>query len=164
MKMLLKVRLSLPLMCKNRIATKAFSSGNVADDEISLIKNISKIDKSVYIYLKNSNILHKRMSEEVVDLSYRLGEEGSESGLIKNEILRLNKQLNNLNNFMEHYNQYADIIKEILNCQELIKEATELNEVDMIESAQDQINEMLSRIPQIREEVVNSLISEEKVS
>lgn len=123
---------------------------------------LSKIDNNIFKYLKKSNEMYNRLNNDLVVLSYELGKENSNVQQINREIKRINKELLYLSQENDVYLRFENYVKEINNGEEFIKEAMELEELDLAEATKQEINKHIRKIEEIREEFLNELVDEDE--
>jgi protein subunit release factor A len=110
-------------------------------------------------YLENNQIIYERLCEESTQLAY----EASKSELLKNELMRVNKQIHEFSKENYYYDEYKESIQEILSNMILYNEAIEINDKDIAEQATTDITKYKNKLEELKDEVIEFLIPESSV-
>jgi hypothetical protein len=110
-------------------------------------------------FLENNQTTYHRLCEESVQLSF----EAANSDLLKNELMRVNKQIHEFSRENAFFEEFSECIKEILSNMTLRQEAVEINDTDIAKQAESDIEKFKLRLEALQGEIIEFLIPEESV-
>lgn len=122
---------------------------------------IAKLSKNILKYLENNQVIYNRLCNESVQLSYEIGNNASD--IIKNELIRVNKQINSFQRDTYYYEQFNNTLKEMLSTNELLKEAIEIGEEELKTTAEKDLENYRIKLEEMQTEIIEYLIPEDEV-
>ena len=160
-------RFNLLTLTKNNFCSKIEMEKKVIDlkieNEISLNKiYFTKLTKNIYKFLTSSCTLYNNLGEDSVKIAYDVSNEPS-NNYLKEELLRINKQLNFLQREVSYHDEITRIINDITFNVDLIKEACNSGESDIISNCKGELKRLSEEIVTLENEIVEYLIPDDEV-
>jgi len=122
---------------------------------------LSQLTFNILKHLENNQETYKNLCEESVKLSYEISE-NKNNDYIKEELIRINKQINKFEKQNVHYNDFYNLIFEIYNTVHFLEEAQEIGDDELSKSAITDLDRLYKDLANYQEEVINFLIPNEK--
>jgi hypothetical protein len=126
------------------------------------IMYFSKLTKNIYKYLSGSCYLYAKLGEDSIKLAFDVSNEPS-NDFLKDELIRINKQLNYLQREITYHDEIIRIISEISFNVELIKEASRSGDSDLVSNSKGELKKLNHEIVELENEIIEYLIPEEEV-
>ena len=123
----------------------------------------TKLTKNIYKFLSASSDLYNKLGEDSIKLSYDVSSDPSKDYL-KEELLRLNKQLHYLQRELSFFEDMTKIINDIIFNEELIKEGEISSDTQLVKTSKNDIKKLSKEINELEKEIVEYLIPEEDVN
>jgi peptide chain release factor 1 len=131
-----------------------------------LLKKYKLADLNINIlkHLENNNITYKQLCYDSVKLSYEISEETSNlsNEFVKNELIRVNKQINKFERTNIYYIEYNKLIENIISTTNFYEEANEIGDEELIQISKKDLDKLYIDLKQYQEEVIDALIPKEK--
>ena len=122
---------------------------------------LSDLTLNILKHLENNQRIYLNLCEESVKLSYEISESSS-NDFIKDELLRVNKQINKYEKENVYYYEYNKIIYNIFSTTNLLEEAIEIGEDELIKSANIELEIYYKELSSYQEDLINFLIPNDK--
>lgn len=135
----------------------------LSNEKLKSFSFLQDQDLKIYLYLKNSTIYYKKLNYDLISLSFELSKENSDSTLINDEIQRINNQIYKLSNDIDIFNSYNNCLIEISNCKDLLEEADELLDKELIDTVNNEIKQHKTTIYNNIDEFLDGLFEEDQV-
>ncbi len=127
------------------------------------INYFTKLTKNIYKYLSGSCDLYAKLGEDSIKLAFDVSNEPS-NAFLKDELIRINKQLNYLQREITYHDEIIRIISEISFNVELIKEASSSGDSDIVSNSKGELKKLNHEIIELENEIIEYLIPEEEVN
>jgi hypothetical protein len=125
---------------------------------------LSKLSLNILKYLERNFELYEQLCEDSIKLSYDLSESSDGNEYLKNELMRINRQISTFSKDNYFFEEIKNLIKHIDSNIELIKEAEEINDEEIKLSAINEIKECRKKMDELQDEIVEYLIPDEFVN
>ena len=124
-------------------------------------KNLGLKNLSIQIlrYLENNQEIYKRLCNESEILSFEIS--SNPNDFIKNELMRINKQINDFSKENYYYDEYSNLIEELLSANSMQKEALDIGENELALSLKKDLDSINSKIYSFQNEIIEFLIPED---
>jgi peptide chain release factor 1 len=130
-----------------------------------LKKDNSKINKltlKILTFLENNQETYKGWCEDSIKLSYDLSEpENVNNETLKNELIRINKQINNFSKENYYFEEFKNLLEEYSSTESLISEAKEIGEKEIVDSASKELLSLKEKLTTLEQEIIEFLIPDE---
>jgi hypothetical protein len=124
---------------------------------------ISKLSFNILKYLEKNYELYTRLCEDCVKLSYELSDASEGTDFLKNELIRINRQISTFSRENYYHDEFSNLIRELISTNELIKEAIDLGEDEIKISAQFDFKNLQNKIEELQNEIIEYLIPDDNV-
>jgi hypothetical protein len=121
--------------------------------------NLPKLTLQILKYFENNQMIYRRLCDESTQLAF----EATSSDLLKNELMRVNKQIHEFGKENYYYEDLLECIKEILSNMTLRQEAIEIDDKDIVKQAEMDIEKFKHKLEDLQKEIIEFLIPEESV-
>lgn len=125
--------------------------------------NLTKLTINLLKYLENNFIAYEKLCQDSIKLSYDIAEAPEQSEFLKNELVRINRQINNYSRDNNYYDEYKNILNEILSTEMLIREANEIGDDEIKKSAIKDLAELKQQLETLQREIIEFLIPDQEV-
>lgn len=124
---------------------------------------LTELNINILKHLENNNKTYIQLCNDSVKLSYEISEETNKSNdYIKNELIRVNKQINKFERTNIYYVEYTKIIENILSTVNFNEEANEIGDEELIQISLKDLEKLYKDLSDYQEEVIEVLIPSEK--
>lgn len=121
----------------------------------------SDLTINILKHLENNHEIYKNLCEESVKLSYEISENNN-GDYIKEELLRVNKQINKFEKGNVHFADYHKLLSDIYSSTNFLEEAQEIGDDELCKSAMAELEQYYSELNNYQEELINFLIPNER--
>jgi hypothetical protein len=125
--------------------------------------NLTKLTINLLKYLENNFRSYEKLCEDSIKLSYDIAEAPEQSEFLKNELARINKQIHNYSRDNNYYDEFKNLLNEILSTDMLIKEASEIGDDEIKKSAIKDLAEFKNQLEILQGEIIEYLIPDQEV-
>jgi len=122
---------------------------------------LTKLTLNILKHLENHQEIYKNLCEESVKLSYEISE-ATNNEYIKDELIRVNKQINKFEKENVYYNDFNKSITEIYNTTNFLEEAQEIGDDELIKSAVTDLDHLYKELNSFQEDLISFLIPNDK--
>lgn len=133
--------------------------------KIILTKNLqlSKLSINILQYLENNFELYNKLCEESIKLAYEISDTNEGNDYLKNELMRVNRQISTFSKDNFYFEEYQHIVREMISSNELLIEASELNDEEFKKSANKDLEELKKKLQDLQNEIIEHLIPNQSV-
>ena len=110
-------------------------------------------------YLENNQEIYKRLCNDSELLSFEVS--NNPNDFLRNELMRVNKQINDFSKENYYHDEYSNLIEELLSANSMHKEAIEIGEIELAISLKKDIDAIKFKIDSFQNEIIEFLIPED---
>lgn len=122
---------------------------------------LSSLTLNILKHLENNQEIYKSLCDESVKLSYEISE-NQNSDFIKDELIRVNKQINKFEKENVHFSDFNKLLTEIYSTVHFLEEAQEIGDDELSKSAQADLDRLYADLGSVQEELINFLIPSDR--
>lgn len=155
---------------KRQVRTQESSLSEKVEDQIDkdsslvLPSGLTKLTLNIWKYLENNQKIYRRLCDESIKISYDIADKEKATEVLKNELVRINRQINEFSRENYLHEEMTKLLQGIQEAEELVKEATEIGDEEIKESAIKETAEMRNSLKQLETEIIEFLIPDDSVS
>jgi len=125
--------------------------------------NLTKLSINLLKYLENNFKSYEKLCEDSIKISYDISEAPEQNEFLKNELVRINRQINNYSRDNNYYEEYKNILNEIYSTEILIREANEIGDDEIKKSAMKDLTQLKTQLETLQSEIIEYLIPDQEV-
>jgi hypothetical protein len=124
---------------------------------------LSKMNINILKYLERNFELYTKLCEDSIKLSFDLSENPEGNDFMKSELLRINRQISTFSKDNFYYDEVRKLFTQIEENYDLIKEAEEIGDIDIKNSAINEIESHRLKLEELQTEIIEYFIPDEYV-
>jgi len=152
---------------KDSSESEVFDGGKPESEYLSKkIKDVKKyklsnLSLNILKHLENNQEIYKSLCDESVKLSYEISE-NQNSDFIKDELIRVNKQINKFEKENVQYLDFNKLLTDIYSTVHFLDEAQEIRDDELSKSAIADLDRLYSELSVAQEELINFLLPSDR--
>ena len=125
--------------------------------------NLTKLSINLLKYLENNFISYEKLCEDSIKISYDIAEAPDQNEFLRNELVRINRQINNYSRDNNYYEEFKNLLNEIYSTEILIREANEIGDDEIKKSAMKDLTQLKTQLETLQSEIIEYLIPDQEV-
>jgi hypothetical protein len=125
--------------------------------------NLTKLSINLLKYLENNFRSYEKLCEDSIKISYDISEAPEQNEFLRNELVRINRQINNYSRDNNYYEDFKNLLNEIYSTEMLIREANDIGDDEIKKSAMKDLAELKTQLETLQGEIIEYLIPDQEV-